>query len=171
MDYSTAKCACGSVEFRAGGAPLVTAVCYCKDCQEGWRRLEALPNAQRAREADGGMAYQVYRKDRVRCVAGQEHLRAFKLSEKSATSRVIAGCCNTPMLVNFDDGKHWVSVCRPRFDGAQAPLEMRVCTGSMPPGELQPGLPAYSGYPLRFVGRLLAARIAMLFGSGQVEQG
>ena len=142
----------------------MTPVCYCRDCREGWRRLEALPGAPPARAADGGTAYQVYRKDRVACVAGHEHLRAFKLDAKSATNRVLAGCCNTPMLLNFDDGKHWVSVCRARFDGAQAPLEMLVCTGSPPPPGLPAGVPAYSGYPLRFIGKLLAARLTMLFG-------
>jgi hypothetical protein len=164
MNDTTAKCACSSVELRATGAPIATAVCYCKDCEEGWRRIEALPHAQRAREDDGGTAYQLYRKDRVRCVAGQAYLRPFKLREGSATNRVVASCCNTPMLVDFDDAKHWVSICRRRFDGAQAPLEMRTCTRTRAPGELPDDVPAYPGYPLRLIGRLLAARVAMLFG-------
>ncbi len=164
MSYNTATCACGSVQLRASGKPIVTAVCYCADCQEGWRKLEALPNAQHAREPDGGVAYQVYRKDRVQCLAGEGYLRGFKLREQSATNRVMASCCNTPMLLNFDDAKHWVSVCRPRFNGSQAPLEMRVCTGAASQHDDRSGLPSYSGYPLRFIGRLLAARIAMLFG-------
>lgn len=164
MNDSTAKCACGKVEFVASGAPIACTVCYCKDCQEGWRRLEALPNARRARAADGGVAYQVYRKDRVRCVAGAQHLRAFKLREGSASNRVLATCCNSPMLINFDDAKHWVSICRPRFEGEAAPLEMRMCTRSAQPGSLPSDLPAYPGFPLRFIGRLLAAKFAMLFG-------
>jgi len=163
MTHSIARCACGSVEIRADGRPLVSAVCHCKDCREGWGRIEALPGAQPAREADGGTAYQVYCKDRVHCVAGREHLRAFKLNEKSATNRVVAGCCNSPMLVNFDDGKHWVSLCRPRLGDAAAPLEMRVCTRDQA-GALPADLPAYAGYPLRFIGRLLGARFAMLLG-------
>ncbi|MES2128174.1 MAG: hypothetical protein V4463_12960 [Pseudomonadota bacterium] len=162
--YSTATCACGSVEIRANERPIVCAVCYCQDCQDGWRQLEALPDAQSAREADGGMAYQLYRKDRVHCVAGEQHLRAYKLREKSATNRVVATCCKTPMLINFDDSKHWVSICRPRFKGAQAPLEMRVCTKSREADDQPSDVPSHPGYPLRFIGKLLAARLAMLLG-------
>jgi hypothetical protein len=152
------------VEIRATGKPILTAVCYCEDCQEGWRRLESLPNAQHTREPDGGAAYQMYRKDKVQCVSGHEHLRPFKLRENSPTNRVIASCCNTPMLLNFDDAKHWVSVCRTRFNGAQEPLEMRVCVRSAASQEAGSDVPSYAGYPLRFIGRLLAARVAMLFG-------
>ncbi len=126
--------------------------------------MEMLPNAQMVREPDGGAAYQMYRKDRVHCVAGQEHLRPFKLKENSATNRVVATCCNTPMLQNFDDSKHWVSICRRRFNGAQAPLEMKVCLGTAERSEPDSNVPTYPGYPLRFVGRLLAARLAMLIG-------
>jgi hypothetical protein len=164
MATTTVSCACGSVAFHVDGAPLAVAECYCRDCEAGWRRVEALPGAQPAREADGGTAYQVYRKDRVRCVTGRELLRPFKLTERSATNRVVAGCCNTPMLVDFDDAKHWVSVCRQRFGAAAAPLDMRICTHTRTPGELPADLPSYPRYPLRFVGRLLAARVAMLFG-------
>lgn len=164
MKTTSATCACGSVEVRASGAPLATAVCYCKDCEEGWRRIEALPGATPVREPGGGTAYQVYRKDRVRCVTGREHLRPFKLRDGSATNRVVATCCNTPMYVDFDDGKHWVSMCRRRFGADQAPLDMRVCTGTRGPGELPDDVPTYRGYPLRFIGTLIAARVAMLFG-------
>ena len=164
MTTSTARCACGSVEVRVSGAPLATAACYCKDCQEGWRRLEDPAGAQSVRDAAGGVAYQVYRKDRVEYVAGRQHLRAFKLHPTSATNRVMAGCCDTPMLVDFDDAKHWVSICRPRFGADGAPLDMRVCTRAVPPGALPADVPAYPGYPLRFIGKLLAARLAMLIG-------
>lgn len=163
-DDTMARCACGSVTLRASGTPIGVTVCYCRDCEEGWRRIEALPGAARAREADGGTAYQVYRKDRVRCVTGQQHLRPFKLREGSATNRVVAGCCNTPMLVDFDDAKHWVSICRRRFGEAAAPLEMRMCTRARRPGELAADLPSHPGYPPRFIGRLLLARLAMLVG-------
>jgi hypothetical protein len=41
---------------------------------------------------------------------------------------------------------------------------MRVCTGKRGPGELPGDVPTYRGYPLRFIGTLVAARVAMLFG-------
>jgi hypothetical protein len=37
----TASCSCGSVELEAIGAPITSVVCYCDDCQEGSRQIEA----------------------------------------------------------------------------------------------------------------------------------
>jgi len=37
-----ASCACGSVEVKALGKPIVSAACYCDDCQKGAAQLEAL---------------------------------------------------------------------------------------------------------------------------------
>ncbi len=44
-------------------------------------------------------------------------LKGLKLKEKSATNRVVATCCNSAMVLNFDDGKPWVSVYRRRLAG------------------------------------------------------
>src|SRR5260370_34280610 len=98
-----ASCACGSVAFEAIGAPITSVVCYCDDCQEGSRQIEALPNARPVRDPDGGTAYSVYRKDRVKCSRGALLLKSHKIREKSATNRVIATCCNSAMFLNFDD--------------------------------------------------------------------
>ena len=38
----TASCACGCAELAATGAPIVCSVCYCRDCQQGARQIEAL---------------------------------------------------------------------------------------------------------------------------------
>jgi len=48
----TASCACGSVELAAIGAHIVSNVCYCGDCQQGSRQIEALPNAGPVRDPD-----------------------------------------------------------------------------------------------------------------------
>lgn len=161
----TASCACGRVALEASGRPIACAVCYCDDCQAGSRAIEALPGAGPVLEPDGGTAYVLYRKDRVRCTRGAELLQPTKLRPGSATSRVVATCCNTAMLVTFDDAKHWVDVYRARVAGAPPPLEMRVCTRFRPAGSELPGdVPAYARFPLAFIGRLLAARLAMLLG-------
>src|SRR5271169_6359149 len=104
----TASCSCGSVELEAIGTPITSAVCYCDDCQEGSRQIEALPNAPPVRDTDGGTAYILYRKDRVKCSRGAELLKRHKIREKSATNRVVAACCNSPMMLNFDDSKWWI---------------------------------------------------------------
>jgi hypothetical protein len=164
-NYVTASCSCGSVELEAIGAPIVSIVCYCGDCQEGSRQIEALPNAGPVQDPDGGTAYIAYRKDRVKCSRGARFLRSHKIRESSVTNRVIATCCNSAMFLNFDDGKHWVDVYRSRVKEDTPPLQMRICTKFKPPNrDIPSDVTSYAGYPLRFLAKLLAARIAMLLG-------
>ena len=159
----TASCSCGSVELEATGAPIASVVCYCDDCQEGSRKIEALPNARPVQDSDGGTAYILYRKDRVKCSRGALLLKSHKISEKSATNRVVATCCNSAMVMKFDDARHWVSMYRARFQGDIPPLEMRICTKFKPAnGDVPRDVPSYPTFPLKFLAKLLAARIAML---------
>jgi hypothetical protein len=146
----TASCSCGSVELEAIGAPITSVVCYCDDCQEGSRQIEALE-------------YILYRKDRVKCSRGAVLLKSYKIREKSASSRVVATCCNSAMLLKFDDARHWVSMYRARFQGDIPVLQMRICTKFKPENRHVPGdVPNYPSYSLKFLAKLLAARIAML---------
>jgi hypothetical protein len=157
------RCSCGSVELECIGAPITSVVCYCDDCQEGARQIEALPNARPTRDSDGGTSYVIYRKDRVRCSKGVSLLTPFKIREKSTTNRVVASCCNSAMFLNFDDGKHWVDVYRSRFQGDAPPLQMRICTKFKPANSSIPrDMPGYQDYPLKFLAKLASARIAML---------
>jgi hypothetical protein len=165
----TARCACGSVELAAIGRPIASAVCYCNDCQRGADQLAALPHASAVRGADGGTAYILYRKDRFRCVKGAVLLTSHKLKESSATKRVVAACCNSAMFMGFDRGPHWISAYRARFQGELPPLEMRICTTSMPrdavlADDLPDDLPSHPGYPVNLIARLLLSRLAMLIG-------
>jgi hypothetical protein len=159
-----ARCTCGKVELEATGPPITTVVCHCDDCQAGAQQIEALANAGRVSEPDGGVGYLVYRKDRVRVRQGAELLRAYKLRLNSATNRMVAACCNAAMLVTFDDGKHWVDVYRVGVIGDPPPLEMQVCTQYRRAGALDTTVPTFPRYPLRLVAKLVAARMAMLLG-------
>jgi hypothetical protein len=161
--HLTARCSCGSLELEAIGAPITSVACYCDDCQEGSRQIEALPNARPVRDSDGGTAYVLYRKDRVECSRGVQFLQSYTLREKSATNRVVATCCNSAMFMNFDDSKHWVPVYRARFQGEVPPLEMRICTKFKPDSSDVPSdVRSYSTFPFKFVAKLVGARIAML---------
>jgi len=161
----TATCSCGGVELKAFGRPIVSSVCYCDDCQKGSEQIEALPNASAVRDADGGTAYILYRKDRIACCKGAELLRSYKLNGTSVTNRVVAACCNSAMFMNFDRGPHWVSAYRSRLRGELPPLQMRICTKFKPDAIVLPDdVPNYKGYPPGFIVRLLAARVAMLLG-------
>jgi hypothetical protein len=162
-NHATAQCSCGSVELEVIDAPITSVVCYCDDCQEGARQIEALPNARPVRDPDGGTAYVLYRKDRVKCSKGPQFLRGYKIREKSATNRVVATCCNSAMFLNFDDGKHWVDVYRARFQGDVPPLQMRICTKFKPENNDVPSdVRSCSTYPFKLVAKLVAAKIAML---------
>jgi hypothetical protein len=162
-DVTAASCPCGRVELEAIGAPIASVVCYCDDCQAGSRQIEALPNAGPVLDPDGGTAYIVYRKDRVKCSRGALLLKSHKIREKSVTNRVIATCCNSAMFLNFDDAKHWVNVYRSRLKGDIPPLQMRICTKFRPEnGDVPSDVPLYSSYPPKFLAKLLAAKLAML---------
>jgi len=161
----TATCSCGGVELKAFGRPIVSAVCYCDDCQKASEQIEALPNARAVRDPDGGTAYVLYRKDRIECRKGAELLRCYKLKETSATNRVVATCCNSAMFLNFDRGPHWVSVYRARFHGDLPPLQLRICTKFKPDAVVVPDdVPNHQGYLPGLIVRLLVARLAMLLG-------
>jgi len=162
-NHATARCSCGDVELELIGAPIVSVVCYCDDCQEGSRLIEALPKARPIRDSAGGTAYVVYRKDRVKCSRGSQFLQGYKIREKSPTNRVVATCCNSAMFLNFDDGKHWVDIYRARFQGTAPALQMRICTKfKAENGDVPNDVPGYPSFPLRFLAKLLGARIAML---------
>ncbi len=83
-----ATCACGRVEVTAHGAPITSAVRYCKDCQADAKQIEALPNASAVADPDGGTAYVLYRKDRIACTKGPDLLHSYKLKDTSATNSV-----------------------------------------------------------------------------------
>jgi len=157
-----ASCACGSVALEASGAPIASVVCYCNDCQKGSSQIEALPNARPVRDSDGGTAYIVYRKDRIKCAKGARLLKGYKIRENSVTNRVVAACCNSAMFLSFDDAKHWVDVYSLRVKGDIPPVQMRVCAKFKPdPGHVPSDAPVYSGYPLKLLAKLVAAKIAM----------
>jgi len=100
-----AGCACGAVRFKAVGAPILGAACYCDDCQKGGARIEALPGAPGFREPDGGTPYLTYRDDRFTCTAGEDRLVDYKLAERAPTRRVVASCCNSALFLKFGPGR------------------------------------------------------------------
>jgi hypothetical protein len=155
------SCQCGNVEFEAIGPPIMSVACYCDDCQEASRQLEALPSAPGVREPDGGTAYVLFRKDRFNCIGGDQLLRNLRLREKSPTKRVIASCCSSAMFLDFEKG-HWLSVYRARFVDAPPP-QMRIQTRFAPRGtNIGNDIPAYSAFPLKFIAKLMLARFDML---------
>lgn len=157
-----ASCRCGSVKFEGTGNAIMSVVCYCDDCQEGARKIEMLPEALPVHDSDGGTAYLLYRKDRFRCMKGDQLLKDVRIRENSPTKRVVASCCNSAMFLDFEKG-HWLSVYRARFADDTSPAEMRIQTRFRPRDANIPNdVPAYPGFPLKFMAKIMWARIAML---------
>lgn len=159
----SAACTCGQVALEAIGAPILSAVCYCESCRSAARRFEQAPGAPSVLNGDGGVDYCLFRKDRVRIVSGAEHLREHRLTEASATRRVVAACCNAPMVLDFTGG-HWLTLYRDRMAEDAPPLDMGVMAKDRAVGPALTGdLPTYSTHPARFMVKLLAAWAAMGF--------
>jgi hypothetical protein len=160
-EHLSATCQCGKVKFEAVGPPILTASCYCTSCQEAGRQFEQLASAPPVLDPDSGTSVILYRKDRVRCVMGQEHLEERRLKPHSPTRRVFATCCNSAMFLDFTKG-HWLSMFRNRFPTGAPPLEMRVMTKERRVGvELADEVPNYPGRSGKFMVKLIAAWIAM----------
>jgi hypothetical protein len=157
------SCRCGQVEMAAEGAPIVTATCHCGSCRRAGEGFAALPGAPAVVNAEGGTAYVLCRKDRVTCVRGDGLLRAHRLTPASATRRVLARCCDSPMFLEFKGG-HWLSMYRDRFGADAPPIELQTMTRDRRPGvTLSKDVPAYRTHSVRFMWRLLRAWAAMRF--------
>jgi hypothetical protein len=156
-----ASCECGQVVLEARGAPIIGAVCYCRDCQRGGGLLQA-PRAPAVVGPDGGTEYVLYRKDRVRLVKGADLLEEQRLVPESPTRRVRAACCHSAMFLDMTKG-HWLSIYRRRFRQEDAPpIEVRAMTKDRPAGvELAEDVPISPRYSGKFMWRLLGARFAM----------
>lgn len=113
----------------------------------------------------------LYRKDRVQCAMGQEHLEEHRLTPASPTRRVVATCCNSAMFADFTKG-HWLSLFRNRFTQGAPPLQMRVMTQDRPAGvELAGDVPNYEGHSGKFMLKLFAAWMAMGFRTPRIAWG
>jgi hypothetical protein len=159
------RCQCGAVECTAHGAPILTTVCYCDDCQAAATLLEALPGAPAIRDADGGTVLTLFRANRFAPTKGADKLVAHKLKPESITSRMVASCCNSAMYLSFDKGPHWVSTLRNRLVGEKPPVKYRVMTryrtSTLPYPDTAP---TAKGFSLRFLGSMIRDAIAMKLG-------
>lgn len=163
MQSHTATCQCGKVAIETALAPILVAACCCTDCQKAGHAFESMPSASPVLDDYGGTPYVVYRKDRITCRRGREHLREYRLKPESPTRRVLAACCNSAMFVDFTKG-HWLSLCQKRFGPEAPPVEMRLMTrGLSSHVALDDDVPNYPGRPASFMWKLIATWAAMGF--------
>lgn len=165
----TAACRCGQVALRIEGVPIMRTACYCNSCQKAGHLLGRLPNALAVVGSDGGTDYLLFRKDRVRCTRGGEHLKELRLKPWSSTRRMIAACCNTAMFLDVSKG-HWVTFYRGRIAGSVPPLQARVMTAERRGDVVLPsGVPSYPGRAGKLIWKLMAAWAAMGFRIPNIE--
>ena len=158
------RCLCGGVELEVVGKPIVIASCHCDECQAGSLQLQSLPNALRILDRAGGTAYVLYRKDRVEFKKGFELLKEYRIEQETGIRRMVASCCNSAMYLEVEKG-HWLSIYRDRFGDQIPQLQMRNQTKYKPEGAIMPNdAPSFSGFPFRFIAKLIFAKLAMLFG-------
>jgi hypothetical protein len=160
---NSAVCRCGETIIELAGDPIQSVVCHCESCRTAGLGFERDLGAAQVVSAEGGVAYCLYRKDRVRIVQGASHLREYRLKPESPTRRVAASCCGSPMFLDFTPG-HWLTVFRDRLSGQAPEPRMRIMTKDRPEGTALPrGIPAYGTHPPRLMIGLLAAWAGMGF--------
>jgi hypothetical protein len=126
--------------------------------------LEALPGAPKIVEPNGTTQMILYRKDRVHFDRGTELLREHRLTPQSATRRVVAICCNTPIFLEFTKG-HWLNLYGRLWSPEARPrIEMRTMTRDALPGaNLSNDIPNPKRQTFSFFVKLLSAWLAMRF--------
>jgi len=160
---SNAACQCGQTAIELTGAPILNATCYCESCRTAGHQFERDLGAPQTVNANGGVEYCSYRKDRVKIARGAQNLREFRLKPDSPTRRVVALCCNSPMFVDFTPG-HWLTIYRGRLPGTPPRSQMLLMTRDKPEGtQLPAGIPAYETMPPGFIFKLIASWAAMGF--------
>jgi hypothetical protein len=156
-----ACCRCGAVKFTLRGTPIMHVACYCTSCRTAGRAFEQALGSQPVVAGDGGTDFVLYRKDRVLLVVGANRLSEHRLKPESPTRRMMATCCNTPMLLDFTKG-HWLTFYRGCMPAEIPALEMRIMTKDKPAGVTLPDdLPNCATHSGRFMWRLLSSWAAM----------
>lgn len=164
------KCRCGDVMLSVIGKPIINAECLCTDCQKAGVLLQVLDGAPDILDHNSATRFVIYRKDKVEFHSGHNKLREHHLEEDSSTRRVIASCCNTPVLLDFSAG-HWFSLYGLLWPEENLPkLEIRTMTRSKPRGvELPDNVPNPKTHNFSFFIRLFRAWVAMGFRSPKID--
>ncbi|TGG91685.1 hypothetical protein E4656_14905 [Natronospirillum operosum] len=163
-------CNCEQVALVLQGKPIVSTECLCADCQSAGADLQSLPDAPPLVDDKGATRFVLYRKDRIRWNRGQHLLREHRLSKDSKTRRVVAGCCNTPVFLEFTQG-HWLSLYGGLWPAETLPtLELRTMARSRPEGVALPDdVPNPNTHNFSFFAKLLLAWAAMRFRTPRLD--
>lgn len=159
-------CRCGQVILQIEGSHIVVTECLCDSCRKAGAILSGLPGASAILDEKGATPFVMHRKDRVRILSGNDVLKAYRLSPAAKTRRLVAICCNTPVLLEFEGG-HWFSLYGHLWpEGTLPALEFRTMTSDLDdPSELPDDVPNLRQHSLAFYRRLFGAWVRMGFRS------
>ena len=163
-------CRCGQVQLQLEKTPILAAECHCNSCRTAGEQLQQLPAAGQVLESNGGTAFVLYRKDRVQISRGRELLKEHRLTETSATRRVVASCCNTPVFLEFQRG-HWLSIYSRLWpENTRPAIQLRTMISDLAdPSSLPNDVPNARHQSFGFIAKLLGAWVAMGFRVPKVE--
>jgi hypothetical protein len=102
------SCVCGQVKYEAQSKPIVTAVCYCVDCQAAAKIIAEIENVKPFCDPDGGTPYVTLHDKDWRAQSGADLLDAIKLNPNSPTTRYVTRCCHSPIFIKYARG-FWTS--------------------------------------------------------------
>jgi len=159
------KCHCGKVKMEVEGVSIINAECHCNSCREAANIIQSDYT-----EINGGTQYVLYRKDKVRCIAGLEDIELFKLRPESKTRRAFAKCCNTPLFLEFQSG-HWLSIFACLWPQSSRPhMDERTMVSDLDDtSKLGNQLKNSQRQSLKFMYRLLKSWAQMGFKSSRYE--
>ena len=164
IEQTALTCRCGQVALQVTGEPILTADCVCNSCREAAGIIGSLSGGEDVLDAHGGTRLVLYRKDRLDCTAGADRLSEFRLRPDSTTRRVVATCCNSAMLLDFQKA-HWIDVYGQRWlPGPMPEPELRAMTSDLPDGTRLPDdIPNHKRQSVGFFAKLVGAWIGMRF--------
>ncbi len=113
-------------------APIVSLVYYWRHMPRGFAPYRSVAERTGRPRTGQRTAYVSYRKDRVTYAKGASFLEDVTLEQNPKTRRVVASCCNSAILMRFDDARHWAPVYSTRFGPNGPTVQMRICTSFLP---------------------------------------
>ena len=121
-------------------------------------------------EENGGTRFVLYRKDRVRFIAGAGRLREFRLTPASTTRRIVATCCRTPMFLEFQTAIG--SACMAACGRGHAAAARAADDDGRPPGPLRLSGDIRNSrwQSAAFFAKLFGAWVAMGFRSPRITE-
>lgn len=131
----TGGCLCGAVRYEAGGEPLFSLMCHCRDCQRqsgsGYVAAVRMPSAEFRLTKGAPRTY------RSKSDAGNEIVRVF------------CGECGAPLYIQVSTRSDMVGIRVSSFDDPSFfKPEANIFTKSAQPWDhLDPATPAFATYP------------------------